>query len=237
MEMTVDYVRVYQAAPPQQDPYLGTPAPIPGTIEAENYDLGGESVAYHDVDGANNGGAYRPSEGVDLEAASEGGYNIGWMREGEWAEYTVDVLVPGDYTVEARVASDTTGGIFHLEFTGGSMTASTGTFIVPVTGGWQTWTTVTSTITLEAGTQVMRFVNDGSASSEYNLTWFNFIAPTSGCSGDLDADGDTDVFDFGSFAANFGQSVPTGTGGDLDGDGDVDVFDFGLFASNFGCPN
>ena len=57
------------------------------------------------------------------------------------------------------------------------------------------------------------------------------------CPGDIDGDCDTDVFDFGIFAANFGTSghAPF-TNGDLDGDGDVDVFDFGLFAANFGCP-
>ena len=236
MEMTVDYVRVYQAVPPQQDPFLGTPAPIPGIIGVEDYDVGGEGVAYHDVDGANNGGQYRPSEGVDIELCGEGGFNMGWVREGEWIEYTVNVQIPGQYTVEARVASQTTGGIFHLEFTGGGATSDT--FIAPVTGGWQTWTTVSTTVTLEAGEQIMRFVNDGSASSEYNLQWFSFIPPPpAGCTGDLDNDGDTDVFDFGTFAANFGQAVSPGTSGDLDGDGDVDVFDFASFASGFGCPD
>lgn len=235
MEMTVEYVRVYQSAPPEQDPFLGTPHPIPGQIEAEDFDTGGEGVAYHDVDGANNGGAYRPSDAVDLEAAAEGGYNIGWVREGEWAEYTVDVLIPGQYTVEARVASDTTGGTFHLEFTGDAGSQSSGTFIAPVTGGWQSWTTVSTTVTLDAGPHVMRFVNDGSSSSEYNLSWFNFIPPPSGCVGDLNNSGSTDVFDFSIFASNFGQTVTPGTGGDLDSSGTVDVFDFATFAGDFGC--
>ncbi|MBN1598076.1 MAG: Ig-like domain-containing protein, partial [Bacteroidales bacterium] len=46
-----------------QTPYAGTIA-IPGIIEAENYDNGGEGVAYHDNDASNNGGQYRTSEGV-----------------------------------------------------------------------------------------------------------------------------------------------------------------------------
>jgi hypothetical protein len=59
------------------------------------------------------------------------------------------------------------------------------------------------------------------------------VAP---CVGDIDGDGDTDVFDFGIFAPNFGATgLPPFTGGDLDGDGDVDVFDFGFFAPDFGC--
>lgn len=60
-------------------------------------------------------------------------------------------------------------------------------------------------------------------------------APPVACVGDLDADGDTDVFDFGVFASNFGQSVAPGTSGDFDGNGSVDVLDFGTFASDFGC--
>jgi hypothetical protein len=56
------------------------------------------------------------------------------------------------------------------------------------------------------------------------------------CTGDMDGDGDVDVFDFGIFAPNFGSTGHTPfTNGDLDGDGDVDVFDFAIFAPNFGC--
>jgi hypothetical protein len=55
------------------------------------------------------------------------------------------------------------------------------------------------------------------------------------CLGDVDGDGDTDIFDFGIFAANFARQVDPGTHGDLDGDGDVDIFDFGIFAANFEC--
>jgi hypothetical protein len=61
-------------------------------------------------------------------------------------------------------------------------------------------------------------------------------APPPTCVGDLDGDGDTDIFDFAIFAPNFATSghVPF-TNGDLDGDGDVDIFDFAIFAPNFAC--
>lgn len=55
------------------------------------------------------------------------------------------------------------------------------------------------------------------------------------CAGDLDADNDTDVADFGMFVQSFGQSVTPGTGADLDGNGIVDVFDFAMFVLDFGC--
>ena len=46
-------------------PYMGIPIKIPGTIEVENYDLGGQNIAYYDIDIANNGGKYRISEEDD----------------------------------------------------------------------------------------------------------------------------------------------------------------------------
>lgn len=65
---------------------------------------------------------------------------------------------------------------------------------------------------------------------------FRFVPPPV-CNADLDADADTDVFDFGIFAGNFGAQVPALTGGDFDGDSDVDVFDFGTLAADFGCTS
>ncbi len=140
-----------------QAPFLGTPFVLPTVIEVEDYDLGGEGVAYHDTDPANNGGQYRTAEAVDVQTCSDtgGGYNTGWTYGGEWLEYTIDVPTAGTYTVETRVSSLSGGGVFHLEFAG---VDRTGDIAVPSTSNWQTWTTVTGSAQLEAGVQVMRFV-------------------------------------------------------------------------------
>ncbi len=152
-----------------QGPYLGSPYVLPATIQAEDYDAGGAGVAYSDLDPANNGGQYRPAEGVDIELCYDtgGGYNIGWMNAGEWLEYTVDVPVAGQYTIQARVSSLSSGGAFHIEFGG---VDRTGMVNVPVTTGWQTWTTVTATAQLAPGVQVMRFV---AATPDFNLNRFD----------------------------------------------------------------
>jgi beta-glucanase (GH16 family) len=152
-----------------QLPYFGTPLAIPGQIEAEDFDLGGQAIAYSDSDVGNNGGAYRPSEDVDLEICSEGGYNLGWIRAGEWVEYTVDVSTAGDYTLDIRAAAMNAGGAFHIEFDGVDKTS---TIAAPVTGGWQNWTTLTTTVTLSAGVQIMSFVNE-SAVDAFNLNYFD----------------------------------------------------------------
>jgi hypothetical protein len=60
--------------------------------------------------------------------------------------------------------------------------------------------------------------------------------PALACLGDVDGDGDTDVFDFASMAAHFGVGPgATQEQGDLDGDGYVNVFDFATLAGDFGC--
>ena len=164
-----------------QAPYLGSPFSFPTKIEAEDFDLGGEGIAYHDSYPGNNGNAYRTSEDVDIQACSDtgGGYNLGWVLEDEWIEYTVDVPVAGEYTIEARVASASTGGTFHLEFNG---TDETGDINVPVTGGWQTWTTVSATATLDAGTLLMRFVP---TLEGFNVNYFEVLPPTDVATPDL----------------------------------------------------
>ena len=139
--------------PSGRQPYGGTAAVLPGTVEAERFDEGGEGVAYHDADASNNGGAFR-STAVDLEASTEGGYNVGWTEAGEWLEYTVDVETAGTYDVTFRVASELGGGAFHLEVDGADVT---GRQSVGATGGWQAWTDVAASgVRLSAGQRVLR---------------------------------------------------------------------------------
>ena len=52
--------------------------------------------------------------------------------------------------------------------------------------------------------------------------------------GDLDGDGDVDIFDYNLLVQNFGRTNQPGVVGDLDGDGDVDIFDYNLLVGNFG---
>jgi len=132
-------------------PFSGTAAAIPGTILAQNFDNGGEGIAYHDTTAGNAGGAFR-STGVDLEASSEGGFDVGWIAAGEWLNYTVNVSAAGTYTAHLRVAS-LNGASLHIGFNGPSNVWKV--VSVPRTGGWQTWTTVDVSVTLGQGVQQM----------------------------------------------------------------------------------
>src|SRR5665811_131627 len=148
------------SAATSQTPYSGTALKVPGTIQVEDFDKGGEGIAYHDSDTKNNGGAYRTSVGVDIESTkdSNGGYDIGWIKAGEWMEYTTNITSSGTYDIEVRVARGGTGGNFHIEFNG---VDKTGTLTIPNTGGWQNWTTIKKIgVSLGAGPQIMKIVFD-----------------------------------------------------------------------------
>lgn len=141
-----------------QTPYNTSAFAIPGTVEAEQYDNGGEGVAYHDASSTNEGdGNFRTTEGVDIGTCSAGGYDIGWTAAGEWTEYTVEVASTGSYDIQCYVASGNSGS-FHLEMDNVDIT---GTLTV-ATGGWQTWQTVKKTgVQLSQGTHILKFVTDG----------------------------------------------------------------------------
>ncbi len=144
-------------------------------VEAENYDNGGEGVAYHDADTANNGGQYRTGEGVDIETTSDtgGGYNVGWTEAGEWLEYTIKVSEAGMYNLRLRVAGTTAGSVQVFSY-GEDLT---GTWTLPTTGGFQTWTTATKSVFLKPGQQLLRIhILQGG----FNLNWIEFSVQTSG---------------------------------------------------------
>jgi len=138
-------------------PYTGKPVQLPGSVEAENYDLGGNNTAYYDLDPAvNQGASYRPDEGVDIEPCTDinGGYNVGWIETGEWINYFINVTQEGFYDIIFRVASDGGGGIIKLE---SDDVEKTGNIIIASTGGWQNWTDVTAdNIFLEGGVHILK---------------------------------------------------------------------------------
>jgi hypothetical protein len=154
-------------------PYGGTPAAVPGTVQAANYDTGGQGVAYHvgTVNGSAN--SYRP-DGVDLEATTDtgGGYDIGWTAAGQWFNYTVNVATAGTYTVSLRLAAPT-AVTDALHISNGAGTNLSGNVNAPATGGYQAWTTVTASVTLPAGVQTLTVHQDNAG---WNIHYLTFAA-------------------------------------------------------------
>ena len=167
-----------------QLPYGSNPAALPGVIEAENFDRGGEGFAFHDTETANLGGAYRPLEGVDIQNTSDtdDGSAVAFVKAGEWLEYTVDLIPGGNYDVDFRVASLKTGGTFHLEVDGVNVT---GAITVPQTGDWNKYATVTKAgLNLGVGRHVLRLAFDSNGSIGYvgNVNWLR-LRPGTGPEG------------------------------------------------------
>jgi len=159
-----------------QAPYGGITHPIPGTIQLEDYDVGGNGYAYFDadegtkVDPAPN---FRIDEDVDIENCTDdgGGYNVGWTAAGEWLEYTVNVEKTGSYDIILRASTDGDGKTISLTSDGVTLANDVA---ITNTLGWQEWTDITiPDVELEAGEQILRLtIGD----NDYvNLNYMTFI--------------------------------------------------------------
>jgi len=163
------YTANYNLSASLQNPYYGTPMNIPGKVEIEDFDRGGEGIAYHETSVGNAGNEYRTTEDVDLQNCSEGTYNIGWVSSGEWLEYTLNATITSTYAVDVRAAAPGTGRRFHIEVDGVN---TTGTINVPNTGGFQDWQTVPVVLgNITSGVHVIRFVMEA---NDLNVNFLDF---------------------------------------------------------------
>ena len=203
---SMEYFNVYSSSSTGstgEGPYGGTAAAIPGTVQAANYDTGGQGVAYNITSTNGSANSYR-SDGVDLEACTDTGCgdDLGWTSAGQWFRYTVNVASAGTYTVSLRLASPN-GVTDGLHIANSSGTNLSGNINIPATGGWQTWTTVTATVTLPAGQQVLTVDQD-------NGGW-NFHSMAFAASG---ASANCSATPTGTQLARTGWTASTNTSGD-----------------------
>lgn len=160
---------------PAQAAYNGTPWAIPGKIEFEHYDVGGNGFAYLDNAVDNTGGAtFRTDEDVDIENCTDvgTGYNIGFATKGEWTEYTVNVAKAGNYDLTLRVACNGAGRTLSVSAKDVVVAKDVA---IPNTAGWQVWQdVVVKDIALEAGQQVIRVTM---GETDYvNMNYMSFAA-------------------------------------------------------------
>ena len=146
-------------------PYNGG-TELPGILEAENFDGGGEGVTYHDSDNVDEGQSnYRSDNGgVDI-GTGNGGYCIGYTAAGEWLEYTVDVKEAGNYKFTAYVACGSPdGAAFSLGIVKDGNLTNLCSFPVPQTdnGSWNTYVPIAGSVDapLEKGRQILRLTVD-----------------------------------------------------------------------------
>lgn len=159
---------------------------IPGIVYATDFDLGKAGVSYFDTQNANyhlstgsytpwnNGWQYR-NDGVDIEKSTDNintnGFVVGWIEEGEWMQYDVDVTETAVYDINVRVANGDYTGVFYLTADGAAITTPR---YVPHTGSWQSWTTLTiPNVVMSTDIEKIRLNAIG---SNFNLNSFEFVA-------------------------------------------------------------
>jgi hypothetical protein len=118
----------------------GVSHPVPGRIEAENFDQGGEGAGFH-APPAKNGAdkhrrwkLYRPEEGAPIGSEGlgrlmNGNYSTCAFVPGAWWRYTLDVAAPGDYTVVLRAQTNEKDRTVRVQIDG----ADAGVIAVPQT--------------------------------------------------------------------------------------------------------
>jgi endonuclease/exonuclease/phosphatase family metal-dependent hydrolase len=148
----LDFSKVWTGAVP------GVPWPVPGVIEAENYDLTG---GYSDTTAGNAGEVLR-WDGVDLwfDPDATNDHYVWSTAAGEYLQYTIDVAATDTYDIQVKYATTHSGKTIKLLLDG---VAITGNVALAPTCGWGAgglcWShAIAPNETLTAGTHVLRLV-------------------------------------------------------------------------------
>jgi hypothetical protein len=219
-----------------QTPYTGTAIPIPGTFEAENFDLGGEGVAYHDNVPGNAGGQYRTSEGVDIDSDPAAGFVVNNFETGEWLIYTVNVAASGNYDIAINASNNyTAASAFHVEIDGVNVT---GSVLVPMTGSWSTFQWVTkSNVPLTAGVHRLKLYSDVQYFNVNQLrATVSSSAPWGGTPASIPGTFEAENFDTGGEGVAYHDNVSGNAGGQYRTSEDVDIISdpaAGFVVNNF----
>ena len=156
---------------------------IPGIVEAENFDRGGEGLTFHDSDSNDEAkSGYRSdNEGVDIKKTSGGGYVLGWTSQNEWYEYTVEVTQAGKYTCHAVVSSGISGTGFNVGIVENGKVTNLWKMDVRQTGNnsWDNYKTINNTTQKElaAGKTIIRITIYG-ANCDIDKIELKSVEPT-----------------------------------------------------------
>jgi hypothetical protein len=157
--------------PPASVAYNG-PHEIPGTIQAEDFNNNEAGVGYQDEDNDLNKGEEYRETGVDVQSRSQGGFNVGYINEGEWLKYLIADVTPDTYDVSFSIASDNTTVEKRIDLSlGGNVVGSVEPYS---TGDWQEWETITLENVEIASAEPIEMRLDFYGGS-FNLDWILFV--------------------------------------------------------------
>lgn len=153
--------------------FYAEPISLPGVVQFEDYDVGGQNIGYYDASYGNTAGGYREDD-VDIEAigTSTTDFAVGFTDPGEWLAYSVNIGWAGEYTLDISYASLPGGGSFSVEIDNSEVYPETE---LPTTGGWTTFSTTQVTLDLPAGEHILKFniLNAG-----FNIDYMEFQSTT-----------------------------------------------------------
>jgi beta-glucanase (GH16 family) len=168
--MLVDHVAVWTRGGPA--PTTTTTQPTTTTTSPP----GGGRDAYATIQAE----SFDAQSGVGVETTGDtgGGQNIGWIANGDWAQFdNVEFGSSPPVDFVARVASGAGGGVSGLvEVRIDSPTAAPiGSFAVANTGGWQSWRSVPGNVGAVTGRHTVYLTfTSGQPGDFVNVNWFHF---------------------------------------------------------------
>ncbi|MEP7257352.1 MAG: carbohydrate-binding protein [Flavitalea sp.] len=144
---------------------------IPGTIEAEHFDNGGEGISYHISDPVKDKKLYRTIEQVTIERNREKNYDVVSFTSGDWLAYTVSVEKLKSYDIEILITAQGKGkASFHLEMDGKNITGA----IPVIYKGPERQIIKRKSIKLSSGRHDMKIVMDKDDNKGINISSFSF---------------------------------------------------------------
>jgi endo-1,4-beta-xylanase len=160
----LQWLRTYLAS------YTATPTPVKTATPAPTPTPGLRS-AFSQIEAE----SFNTQSGIQTESCGEGGQNIGYIENGDYAVYNNIDFGGGATSFQARVASATSGG--NIEIRIDSITGTlVGTCSVAGTGDWQTWTTSTCSVNGVTGTHDLYLKFTGGSGYLFNINWFQFFS-------------------------------------------------------------
>jgi endoglucanase Acf2 len=169
----------------RQLPYYGTAWELPGIIPAGYFDKfeggPGQGISYFDSSPTNQAGNFREGEAVDAAMDPNEDAVVGYIADGEWLEYSVDVKTAGVYSLSFRYACGNSqgGGPFHLEIDGKPVSGDIKVGATASTNGWSVWAgKLVNGIELTQGEHILRLKFDHGELNLGKMT-FAYVGPLS----------------------------------------------------------
>lgn len=160
---------------------------VPGKIFATDYDFGPINQAYSDRDYQNlwvsttkrtewNSGNQMRNDGVDIQKCNDkvsNGYNVSFIEDGEWLQYTIDTDGPKTFNVSIRYSNiKANGKVYLVDENGNKLSKS---IILPASGGNSKWATLPlGTVSLKSGENKIRIYFE---KGNFNLNYIEFNHP------------------------------------------------------------